>query len=206
MNYKQLRDDTLRLLDRYTVAGEPVSESYNNQADALRRLPSLLNDGQMLIATTVRPIAEMMELKPAAGEKMGGWLRFILPEDMYRLTGRGLVVLKDGDCFRSHEFQLLGDGAVLVPAGLFGAVAVEYYRYPFPFDPQPKDEDRADNTPDTHAILPYYAAAHLAMGDDAFLYASLLNEFEARLERLRRPASAQRLSTEDRYGGFGYEG
>lgn len=205
MNYKQLRDDTLRLLDRYTVAGEEVSESYNNQADVLKRLPALLNDGQMLIATTVRPITELMELKPSAGEKMGSWLRFILPEDLYRLTGRGLVVVRGGDCFRSHEFQLLGDAAILVPEGLFGSVALEYYRYPFPFDMAPEEDDRADNTPDTHAILPYYAAAHLAMQDDSFMYASLLNEFEARLERLRRPAEAQRLRVADIYGGFGYE-
>ncbi len=206
MTYKQLRDDTLRLLDRFSVAGGEVSPTYNNQADILKRLPSLLNDGQMLIATTVRPITELMELKPYSAARMGNWLRFILPEDFFRHTGRGLAVVQGGDCFRSHEFQMLGSAAILVPESLFGSVALEYYRYPLLFDLDADEDDRADNTPDTHALLPYYAAAHLAMQDDSFLYASLLNEFEARLERLRQPATAQRMSVRDSYGGFGYEG
>ena len=113
MTYKQLRDDTLRLLNQYSVAGEEVSPTYNNQADYLKRLPSLLNDGQMLIATTVRPITEMMELKPYAASRMGNWLRFILPEDFYRPSGRGLAVVQGSECFRSHEFQLLGSAALL---------------------------------------------------------------------------------------------
>ena len=188
------------------MAGEEVSPAYNNQADYLRRLPSLLDDGQMLIATTVRPITEVMELKPYAASLMGAWLRFILPEDLYRLSGRGLAVVQGGDCFRSHEYQLIGSAALLVPESLFGSVALEYYRYPCLFGTDPEEDACADNTPDTHALLPYYAAAHLAMHDDSFLYASLLNEFEARLERLRMPATAQRASVRDYYGGFGYEG
>ena len=118
MTYKQLRDDTLRLLDRFSVAGGEVSPTYNNQADILKRLPSLLNDGQMLIATTVRPITELMELKPYSAVRMGKWLRFILPEDFYRVSGRGLAVVQGDDCFRSHEFQLLGSAALLVPESL----------------------------------------------------------------------------------------
>ena len=206
MTYKQLRDDTLRLLNQYSVAGAEVSPNYNNQADYLKRLPSLLDDGQMLIATTVRPITELLELKPWAAARMGKWLRFALPDDFYRLSGRGLAVVQGGDCFRSHEFQLLGDAGLLVPESLFGFVALEYFRYPYPFGTEPEEDDPADNAPDTHVLLPYYAAAHLAMHDDSFLYASLLNEFEARLERLRQPATAQRLSVRDCYGGFGYEG
>ncbi len=206
MTYKQLRDDTLRLLNQYTVAGEAVSEAYNNQADYLRRLPALLNDGMMLIATTVRPITELMELKPYAAARMGSWLRFTLPEDFYRPSGRGLAVVRDGDCFRSHEFQLMGSVGLLVPESLFGSVALEYFRYPYPFDDMPEEDDKADNSPDTHALLPYYAAAHLAMHDDSFIYASLLNEFESRLGRLVQPATAQRLSVTDVYGGLCYEG
>lgn len=206
MNYKQLRDDTLRLLNQYSVAGEEVSEAYNNQADYLKRLPSLLDDGQMLIATTVRPITELMELKPYSATRMGSWLRFVLPEDFYRLSGRGLVVVQGGDCFRSHEYQLFGGAGLLVQESLFGSVVLEYFRYPYLFGSEPEDKVEADNTPDTHPLLAYYAAAHLAMHDDSFLYASLLNEFEARLERLRQPAVAQRMSVRDCYGGLDYEG
>ena len=205
MTYKQIRDDTLRLLGRYSTAGAVIDESYNNQADYLDRIPSLVDDAQMLIATTVRPIPELYSLQLWLGKKQDGWLHFQLPEDFYRLSGRGLAVVRDGEFSRSHEFHLLGGTGLLVPEGLFGTVTLEYFRYPLPLGPEPEEDALPDNTPDTHALLPYYAAAHLAMADESYMYASLLHEFEARLERLRRPATAQRLAVADAYGGFGYE-
>ena len=138
MTYKQLRDDTLRLLDRFSVAGGEVSPTYNNQADILKRLPSLLNDGQMLIATTVRPSTELMELKPYSAVRMGKWLRFILPEDFYRLSGRGLAVVQGDDCFRSHEFQLLGSAALLVPESLSAPLRWSITAIPCPSIPMPR--------------------------------------------------------------------
>lgn len=206
MTYGQIRDDTLRLMNRYSMAGEKISESYNEQADYLERLPMAADDGQLLIATTVRPIMELFELKSYLGERIGGWLRFELPGDFFRPSGRGLIVIRDGEFSRSHEYHLLGTSALLAPEGLFGSVTLEYCRYPRLFGSKPDEAAEADNAPETHALLPYYAAAHLAMHDDSFAYAALLNEFEARLERLKLPARAERYSVADAYGGFGYEG
>lgn len=132
MTYKQIRDDTLRLLGRYSTAGAVIDESYNNQADYLDRIPSLVDDAQMLIATTVRPIPELYPLQLWLGKKQDGWLHFQLPEDFYRLSGRGLAVVRDGEFSRSHEFHLLGGTGLLVPEGLFGTVTLEYFRYPPP--------------------------------------------------------------------------
>ena len=56
MNYGQVKRRALALAQQYSIAGVPVKESYNNQADALLKLPDLVNDAQLLIATTARPI------------------------------------------------------------------------------------------------------------------------------------------------------
>ena len=46
MKYGELRDQVLKLLNQYTVAGAPVAETYNNQADYLKRIPSFANDAR----------------------------------------------------------------------------------------------------------------------------------------------------------------
>ena len=56
MKYGELRDQVLKLLNQYTVAGYPVAETYNNQADYLKRIPAFANDAMMEIATTTRKI------------------------------------------------------------------------------------------------------------------------------------------------------
>jgi len=46
------------------------------------------------------------------------------------------------------------------------------------------DSVELDNVPETHELIPYYVAAHIVMYDDAFLYASLYNEYEAKKANL----------------------
>ena len=46
MKYGELRDQVLKLLNQYTVAGDPVAETYNNQADYLKRIPTFANDAK----------------------------------------------------------------------------------------------------------------------------------------------------------------
>lgn len=205
MNYAEIRDESLKLINQYSIAGSRISESYNNQLDYLKRIPQLINDGQMLIATTAKPITGLRELKPCAGKPRGDYLLFSLPYDLFRLSGRGLAVFKGGEYTRSHDYRLFGEKSILIPKSLFGSVTLEYFRYPAEFDENPEEDAEADNSPDTHRILPYYIAAHLAMHDDTYVYSALLNEFEARLERLKRAPSAERFITEDAYGGMYYE-
>ncbi len=41
-------------------------------------------------------------------------------------------------------------------------------------------------------LVPYYVAAHLVIGEDSFVNATLYNEFESRLERLKPRLRARR--------------
>jgi hypothetical protein len=56
MNYKWARDYTLELINQYSIAGAVTPESYNNQADYLARIPKMLNDAQIYVATTAGKI------------------------------------------------------------------------------------------------------------------------------------------------------
>ena len=58
MTYEQVKNQTLKLLNQYSVAGNKVEGSYNNQADYLKRIPELVNDAMVEIATTARKIPQ----------------------------------------------------------------------------------------------------------------------------------------------------
>ena len=63
MVYRELKNQVLKLLNQYTMAGAAVSDLYNNQMDYINRIPGLANDAMMEIATTVRKIPATMELR-----------------------------------------------------------------------------------------------------------------------------------------------
>ena len=184
MNYKWARDFTLQLINQYSVAGKKIPDSYNNQADYLRRIPALLNDAQMYAATTAAPIPAEDDLKNLRCDDNGSWLIYTMPEDCWRMRSSGLIRY-DGECFqRFHRYHPVGDNKIAVPRDLTGEVHVEYFRYPRLLDAEPRDEDELDNTPPVQMALPYYVAAQLVMQDDAFAFSALSNEFETRLVRM----------------------
>jgi hypothetical protein len=63
MTYQECKNQVLKLLNQYTIAGNAVADGYNNQADYIRRIPSLINDAMMEISTTVRKIEAQCELR-----------------------------------------------------------------------------------------------------------------------------------------------
>ncbi len=207
MNYGEFRDAALMLADRYSTGGAALDAKYNNQADRLIKLPYFADSAQLLIATTARPIAALASLIPEDAEGAeGAYLRFSLPEDCWRLTGRGLGVVRGGEFSRSGDYLELGGGAILVPRASFGAVTLEYYRYPRQLGPSPEDGAELDNVPEAQAALPCYAAAQLMMNENnSFAYSALMGQFEARLERMRAALRAQEGLVRDAYGGPGNE-
>ena len=207
MNYGEFRGAALLLADRYSLAGKELDSQYNNHADRLLKLPFFAESAQLLVATSARPIPALFSILPERAEGTEGtYLRFSLPEDCWRLTGRGLGVVRDGRFFRSGDYLELGGGAILVPKASFGAVTIEYYRYPRPLGASPEDGAEFDNVPEAQAALPYYAAAQLMMNENnSFAYAALMGQFEARLERMRAALRAQEGLVRDAYGGPWHE-
>ncbi len=202
MNYGWARDFTLELIDQYSVAGAKVLPSYNTQADYLHKIPRLLDDAATLAATTNHRIREIAPLEGLEHETRGKWRVYTLPEDCWQMCG-GLIRFDAGRCRRYHGFRLLGRDQFAVPVALPGELSVEYFRKPRLLGEEPAEDAELDNSEAVQMALPYYAAAHLVMLDNAFAYATLYNEFEGKLAVPGELPQAEIHAVEDAYGGDG---
>lgn len=199
MNYAWARDYALELINQYSIAGQKIPESYNNQADYTRRIPKLLDDAQMYAATTSGRIRTMVSMEKLKQEEMGEWTLFKLPGDCWRVCSGGLLRADGPALHRFHRYRAIGDKGVAIHKSVDGVMMLEYFRYPELLGPEPKEDAPLDNTPEVQMALPYYVAAHLVMQDNAFAYQSLYNEFEAKLARLGEVPQAEVSTVEDAY-------
>ena len=192
MTYGELKDFVLQLLNRYSVAGEKVADSYNDQADIKARIPALVRDGLLYLATSCSRLREIAPL--TSPRKMGDGLLYQLPDDCYQIIG-GLLQ-KDGT--RLTDYRLVGSRQIMVTQP--GHFWVEYFRYPAVVCKNPDDDDFLDCPPEAQTALAYYVASHLAMEDNNYLHGVLYNEFEMKVLRLQEGTMAQCGVVEDVYG------
>ena len=195
MTYAWARDFALELINQYSIAGANVPESYNNQADYVKRIPKLVDDAQLLLATNEGRITEVVPLSELEKGQLGQWEAYTLPVDCWHVCP-GLVRL-DGPG-REMRYTLTG-GRLCIRDGR--GLALEYERLPRPVGTDPMDDAELDNTVAAQMAVPYYVAAHLVMYDNEFAYAALLNEFEQKRALLRETPRAEWGITEDAYGG-----
>jgi len=203
MNYGQVRDQVLKLLNQHTVAGVPVLDSYNNQADYLQRIPALVNDAMLEISTTARKIPATLNLAQLRSEDLGRQVLFVLPDNFYQFVSGSVVKTTDGRALHSNEYTLHGRRYLIVPKEEAGDYTVSYYRYPMLLSETPADGDELDNAPETHQAAAFYAAAHLAIHDDAFLYQALYNKYEDKLAKMGPGVSVETAPVADVYNFFG---
>lgn len=199
MNYAWARDFALELINQYSIAGSEIPAGYNNQADYLRRIPKLLDDAQMYVATGAGKIRTVTKLDSLPRQKMGEWVLYRLPEDCWQVCSGGIIRTDGPVLHRYHRYHPVGDNGIAVPGELDGEMMLEYYRYPALLGTEPLDEAPLDNTPEAQMALPYYVAAHIVMHDNAFAYASLYNEFEGKLARLGEHLQTDVNIVEDDY-------
>lgn len=64
MTYSEIKRNVLELIDRYSVAGEPVSLAYNNQSDYIQRIPNLINGALTQIHLRAHPVAMKNDCPP----------------------------------------------------------------------------------------------------------------------------------------------
>lgn len=210
MTYGQVKKESLQLIFSESIAGTPIASSYNNQADYERMIPGLVNDGMMYIATTVKKIPAMAKLDTLAKDTSNDEFDiFYLPSDCFEMMNGGLVVQHKKNDFgeianRLHKiYRLYGGNQLWLPKGIADKhpLYLEYWRYPKQFDSNPSDNEDLDNTPDTHACIPYWVAAQAVMYDDAFRHATLYNTWTDRLSHLRpNPTFIEDSHVEDVYG------
>lgn len=211
MNYGQVKKASLELIFSESIAGDPIALSYNNQADYVRMIPRLVNDGMMYIATTVKKIPAMVPLESLnQNTEDPNFDIFTLPDDCFEMMAGGLVLAHKKNDFgeianRVHRnYRLYGGNQLWLPKGQGANLYLEYWRYPKQFSDDPADDEELDNTPDTHACIPYWVAAQAVMYDDGFRHATLYNTWEDRLSRLRPNQSFIEDSRVQDVYGFDY--
>ena len=203
MNYGQVRDQVLKLLNQYTMAGASVPGSYNNQQDYLNRIPQLVNDAMMEIATTARKIPATLRLADLTSWEEGEQVRYQLPHDFYQLVSGSVVRTHEGRTLHTNRYCLQGKEYLLVPKQEAGEYSFTYYRYPHLLGESPQDSQELDNTPETHYAVPYFVAAFLVAGDDSFLCALFQNKYADKLGKMGPGVTAEVASVADAYHFFG---
>lgn len=199
MTYAWARDFVLQLINQYSMAGATVAVEYNNQADYLVRIPKLLDDAQMYVATTVRRLRATAPLKNLPSEERGAWVVYKLPRDCWQVMSGGLIRFAGDRLQRYHRYHLLGSDELAVPRGMDEETLLEYFRKPALLGDSPADTAELDNAIEVQMALPYYVAAHLVMYDNAFAYQALYNEWEGKLARLYELPQTELTVVEDAY-------
>ena len=179
MTYAQCRRRALELIFSYSLNGTEIPSTYNDQADYINRIPALVNEAQMETATVYKPIAEMIAVSSLQHPVGAPANVFSLPNDCWKINDGGFLNFAEGMERRVKGYTYLPNHRIYIPfdrADLF----LEYYRYPVELPDTPSDYAPLDNTVDAQECVPYYAAAHLVLYDDAYRYTALLNEYRRR--------------------------
>jgi hypothetical protein len=214
MTYGEIRDASLMLIGQYTIAGTEYLPSYNNQQDYLLKIPFLVNDCLIYIATSVRRLPSHVVLNPEDGEDYGNWRRYVLPDDLLEIRSGGLFI-PDADkrCGESSIFtryKVQDPDHILIPKYVEKPLILDYFRKPTTLPITgglPADDTVIDAPIDVCMAVPYYVAAHLVQEDDPFRYSSLYNEFENKMARMTPAPYTEIQEVYDVYGGFdGYDG
>ena len=203
MNYGDFKNRVLMLINQYTIAGNEIALSYNNQDDYVLRIPSLLDSCQRYLATTTKPIYAEFPLDWADAEEKEGFYIFTMPDDFYQLIGRGIPTMKNGQFKMYHRYRWMGRKKLVIPCKDKGEMTVHYHRYPVAVPADPADDFQLDNEPDAQEAAAYYVAANLVMYDNAFAYSALYNEFESRRQQMFERPQAEYESVEELYGNPG---
>ena len=202
MTYGQVRDQVLKLLNQYSVAGTLVPSSYNNQQDYLNRIPELVNDAMVEIATTARKIPALVRLADLEQEDRDNEVWYELPEDFYQLVSGSIVTTREGRTIHTNVYSLQGKSYLLIPKKEVGNHSLVYYRYPTQLSGQPSEGELLDNEPETHFAIPFYVASFLVAQDDSFLCSLFYNKYEDKLAKMGLGVTAEIRSVEDVYGFF----
>ena len=216
MTIAQCKDAAFQLINQYSIVGTTVPLTYNDHNDDDIRMLNLINDAQMTIATTSKPIDEIFTIevpkKPRAEHTEE--LEITMPDNFIYSIGIRFKPLGAKHWGRVPDrtidmdfYKWLGEKTLLIPDRPAGTWYVEYARYPQRYDSSTPLNTELDNTPDTHEAIPYYIAAMLLLDQNAYGYASLHNMWENKLARLGyKPAHAATAPVFDVYDFNNFRG
>lgn len=206
MTYGELKNRVLQLIFSYSVAGEPIELSYNNQEDYVKQIPGLLNTVQTYVYQ-VKQIQDSIKLVDMEKEELENADLFILPDDCLRMKP-GLIRPTGGHgrlFERFNDYRFFGGDKLMLPKGAAEKydLIMEYFKRGVPIPENVKDTYILQNTDEVNELFPFYIAAMILAYDDPFRYSVFYNEFETRLQRLApNPTYVEENTITDVYGGF----
>ena len=131
MTIKECMDAAFQLLNHYSIAGRIVPLSYNDQQDDKNRMLNLINDAQMAIAMSVRPISAFttVEVPIIPDTEPLAEIEVRMPDDFDQvlniyfspaLNASGLPASNPGCCYGpctrdAHQYKWIGDNILLLP-------------------------------------------------------------------------------------------
>ena len=129
MTYGELKKKVLNLIFSYSIAGDEIELTYNNQADYVKMIPSLLSTAQSYVYQHKR-IEDAVLLKDLTTEEYDNETLLVwLPDDYLRMKP-GLIVprgMGHGPVFRRFtKYKLFGGNRLMVPKGLPENTIIEY--------------------------------------------------------------------------------
>lgn len=205
MTIGQCMDFAFQLLNQYSIAGNLVPLSYNDQADDQNRMLNLINDAQMELATTVRPIYSSVTITvpPIDPRVPTTDIATKMPYDFYMPETVRFTPLHGHDqtMREAPRYKWQNNDELLVPSRPAGSYLIDYKRYPKRYEPGTSKSIELDGTPDTHEAIPYYVAAMIALDQNPKAYSALYNVWETRLARMGMKTPYTSVTTvEDDYG------
>lgn len=206
MTYGQFKKRVLQLIFSYSIAGDNIELTYNNQEDYVTMIPPLLDSVQSYIYQ-IRKIEDSILLKDLDCEELDdNNMLYHLPDDCMQMKP-GLIIPRGKSwqrvMHRYSGYRLYGGNKLLCPKGLPDSTILEYRKRVTPLPENPPDTYVLRNPDEINDIMPFYVAAFLVMYDDPFRYSALYNEFETRLQRLApTPEYTEVNEIDDVYGGF----
>ena len=195
MTYGEIKQAVLELINRRSIAGTPVADSYNNQADYVSRIPNLINQAVMKIRTSVRPMRNVFDVEQSADT----WAAVYMPQNCRRIISGSIREVTDTGPCHTNNYKLVGNREIWLPPGKY---LVEYEAFPGQLPANPVDSYYLPEEPDVLQAAIYYAAAHLIRTDDAFSYQALYNEYQDRFAALAPAPTVEFVPIEDAYGFF----
>jgi len=205
MTYGELKERVLQLIFSYSIAGDEIELTYNNQADYVKQIPGLMGTVQSYIYQ-IKTIEDSILLKDLDHEDMGEVWLYHLPDDCLRIKP-GLIIPRgqhhEAVFIRDARYKLFGGDKMMVPKDVPDNAILEYEKRALPIPQNVPDNYVLKNPDEVNEIIPFYIAAYIVMYDDAFRYSALYNEFETRLQRLMmNPTYVETSEVADVYGGF----
>lgn len=204
MIFKDFSKLVLQHLDQYSVAGEQIPVTYNNQADYTERICALANVALRTISTQAAPLTAILNpnLDNVKKESMpNGFTKITMPNDFWKMTGQGIPTFDDDvDYARNMHYQFFAPNQIVVRTKDLPKIQILYHRYPTQLHGQ--SDEILDGTEMMADCASFYVAAQLARHDSPYAYQSLYNEFETMMARLKPPIIAEYSEVEDVYQFF----